>query len=784
MKFNYENIPAEMKREKRWVLFKLIKKDDKITKMPINAINGMFGKSNDATTWTTFEQAEQNLTRFRCDGLGFMLGDGWVGIDIDHAIPDQKELVNEFVSTLNSYSEYSQSKTGIHIIVKGTLPSGANRNKNIEMYCFGRFFALTGDVYQNHKDLHKTNIDESLKELWLKYIYQNNKSSETKKKSQEIVKDISINEFIPQKLNNNEIELIEFIKMNDIDKDVFSDLYDGNWQKHFGDHSSADFKFCFILAYWLKKKWSLTNNYEIANIIDKIVKKSGLMRDKWNEYRGSKKYSEITIGNAIGSANENLSTSRQTIKILNMQNKEQYDFDDTGNAKRFADFYCENLKYNHDNKCWMYYTNGTWKRDLLQIVKLRADQMIQDLKEEIGKKISKEQHNELLNDYIRNAMKNIKRLSSSAGKESMIKETQHLNNIPVLNENLDTNNFLLNCKNGVVDLTTGAIMPHSPDLLMSKNTNVDVLNEIKEPTRWIKFLNEVFDGDQKLIDFVQKAVGYSLTGSTKEQVLFQCYGKSGCNGKSVFFEILSEILGTYAITFDIESLLTAKKNTGANSDIARMQGARCGIANEPDESSKFKSNLVKRIVAGDKTVARFLYGMEFEFRPVIKFWIATNFKIKINGRDNAMVRRMVLIPFNQTFEGERKNKNLVEELKQELPEILMWAIQGCRKWQEEGLDIENTLQEEIKQYREENDMLLTYINDNIVKYPLDPSFREKASDVYNDFKIWAKNSNEYEISQRAFGQEIKKIFDSSTINGNVYYLGMKLKKHTQIKIKG
>ena len=167
MKFNYDNVPYEMKQLKRWVLWKVRKLENgKTTKIPINANNGYGAKSNDESTWTTFDDAIKKVDFYNCLGLGFMLGNGYFGVDIDHAL-DDKDLINEFVEHLKSYTEKSQSGEGIHIICKGVLPIGNRRKGNIEMYDSARFFAMTGDVLNDYVIEERT---EEIKELWEKYL--------------------------------------------------------------------------------------------------------------------------------------------------------------------------------------------------------------------------------------------------------------------------------------------------------------------------------------------------------------------------------------------------------------------------------------------------------------------------------------------------------------------------------------------------------------------------------------------------------------------------------------
>ena len=148
--FKYDKIPNDMKNTRRWVLWRVRKLEDgRTTKIPINANNGYGAKSNDNDTWVSFDEAIAKVKYFNCQGVGFMLGNGYFGVDIDHAIQDVN-LIREFATTLKSYTERSQSGDGVHIICKGVLPVSSRRKGNIEMYASARFFAMTGDVIDEY----------------------------------------------------------------------------------------------------------------------------------------------------------------------------------------------------------------------------------------------------------------------------------------------------------------------------------------------------------------------------------------------------------------------------------------------------------------------------------------------------------------------------------------------------------------------------------------------------------------------------------------------------------
>lgn len=758
-RFDYTNIPTELKSLKRWVLWKLKNTDKgKTTKVPINAKNGYGAKSNDSDTWTTFDEALKNVDYFGCDGLGFMLGKGYFGVDIDHAI-DNQELIDEFVDHLKSYTEISQSGEGIHIICKGVLPTGARRRGNIEMYDSARFFALTGNLYN---DIKYDNIEDrtnEVKELWSKYLCEEKKEVPQNAyvfKKQEITRPIST----MSSLSDNEV--IEKAKESQ-SGNLFTCLYYGQWEGLYPSQSEADMAFCSLLAFWCARD---------ENQMDRIFRSSKLFREKWDLKRGSNTYGQITIRTAVNKCRDvytpafNQVTQVYNPKTGEVVQKKQYDLNDTGNAQRFIDRFGNNIRYNFDNKCWMVFDGKTWVRDCKQLVKTQADILIEEMKVEMIKEQDKEFQKEL--------SKNIKHLSSNNGKEAMLKEAMHIGIIPTTNADYDKDDFKLNCFNGVVDLKNGKLLPHDKAYMMSKNTNLRVDLE-NEPVRWKQFLNEIFGGSQELVDYIQMAVGYTLTGDTKEQCFFQCYG-DGANGKSVFLDVLYAILGDYSLNCQIESILARNSGSsgGASSEIARMNGARFVRTNEPNEGSRFNEGLLKQLVSGDVTTARFLYGMEFEFVPRFKLWIATNYKINVRGTDYGIWRRQRLVPFEVKFEGKKADKSLPEKLANEYSQILGWAVKGAVKWVKNGLTTPKEIEIANNQYKQEMDIVASFLND--CTKPL-ANGREKASDVFKEYSQWAKDGHEYCMTQSKFGVEMGKRYQKKNINGYVYYIGLILKKH-------
>lgn len=759
-KYDYAQLPEEMKAQKRWVLWKKENREGRMTKLPVNAKTGYLAKSNDENTWVDFKTAFDKYTSeyYRnIEGLGFMLGNGFFGVDIDHAVDSSLEIVTEFVDALNSYTEISQSGDGVHIICKGVLPEGARRKGNIEMYDNVRFFALTGNLYNGEKRALADCTDKIIP-LYNKYLLNKKEAPEGAYVFERAVSE-NHPTFTAPKLSDDEIISKALSSKN---AGLFSLLYYGQWQGVYNSQSEADMAFCSLLAFWTGKD---------PVQMDRIFRTSQLIREKWDAKNGDSTYGRKTIDSAIRMCNEVYIPKRERLESSTYQETKGepapkcYDLNDTGNAERFVDMFGENIRYNFDNKCWVIWDGKTWQKDTRQLTKCYADLMIEKMKEEAVKEPDTKIADSL--------WKNVKHMASNSGKEAMLKEAQHIGVIPTQNKDYDQNAYLLNCNNGVVDLRTGVILPHRREYMLSRNTGIDC-DMSGEPTLWVETLTGIFKKSIDMVDYIQKALGYSITGDTKEQCFFQCWG-NGSNGKSLFFGVVYNVFGSYALNAQVESILTrGKSNSGnASPDIARMDGARFVRTNEPNEGARFNEGLVKQLTGGDDTItARFLYGQDFEFTPIFKLWIACNYKIVVRGTDKGIWRRQRLIPFTADFEGANDDKERREKLRQEYPKILGWIVKGCLKWQKEGLESPTEVKIATEEYKDEMDIVESWANECLI---LNKKYREKSGELYQSYERWAREGNEYKMSKTKFGLELSKKFEKTIVNGYVYYCGVQLR---------
>ena len=314
----------------------------------------------------------------------------------------------------------------------------------------------------------------------------------------------------------------------------------------------------------------------------------------------------------------------------------------------------------------------------------------------------------------------------------------------------DQQPFFLGCANGIVDLTTGNLLPGKPDQLISLSTNI-VYDLQAECPRWLSFIDEIFSSDNDLINFIHLAVGYSLTADTREQCFFILHGR-GANGKSTFLDILHELLGEYA---DItpSSTFIASRFDGSKipSDIAALCKKRFVIASEIKERAYLNEERLKSLTGDEPIKARFLHKDYFKFTPTFKIWLAVNHKPNISDTSDGFWRRMRLIPFERQFPPDARDDNLKEKLRKELPGILNWSIEGCLAWQKEGLKPPHKVLQASLDYRNESDILRQFISDMCIE---GDGYKVGASQLFDAYKNWADKNNELQLSQTKFGTKM------------------------------
>lgn len=405
---------------------------------------------------------------------------------------------------------------------------------------------------------------------------------------------------------------------------------------------------------------------------------------------------------------------------------------DLGNAERLKDYAGADLRFVWVWDSWMVWDGRRWKRDGGGEIMRRARDTVRALAA-MAEALDDEKQRAGL---VKHALK-----TESAGRlQAMVRLGACL-----LGEEsgaFDQRPWLLNCRNGTVDLRTGELGPHRRSDLLTKLVPVD-FDPISACPRWEAFLLQVMDGSDELVTFLQRAVGYSLTGATVEQVLFLLYG-TGANGKSTFTETLRALLGDYATQAEFTTFL-ARTSDSVRNDIARLVGARFVSASEAEGGRPLAEAVVKQMTGGDIVTARFLFKEFFEFRPDFKVWLAANHKPSVRGTDHGIWRRIRLVPFAVTIPPERRDKRLLEQLRAELPGILAWAVRGCLAWQREGLGIPPEVLAATESYREEMDVLAGFLAEHCISQG--GAFVE-TKELYAAYGTWAEGAGEKKLSKK------------------------------------
>lgn len=756
----YEKIPEELRPLAQWGLYRRIwqPEKNKYTKIPYSALTGTEASSTDRSTWTTFDRALEALPTYGLDGLGFFFADGYMGIDVDHIGPDIDRLEAgdkddntawEFIDATHSYTEKSMSGTGIHIIIRGGIPGSRRRKGNVEMYESGRFFAMTGDQFGPYDEINQADVTP----LYRKYLEP--KQVVPLRPSKPVApNNLSADEIIAKMLSSKAGGRIKL-------------LLEGGWEQFYTSHSEADMALANDLAFWTGRDFAR---------MDAIFRSSSLMRSKWDEKHGKTTYGVSTLNRAINDTRDVYHPEQERPKyILNFASgpdkpKEfpPHTWDDTGNAQRFVDRYGDVARYSYIDKAWYIYNDSFWELDQQGKLRTMIDAVILDLKHEkivAGPEIDPDKVEEKWAKFCKDSR-------SNRAKKAMEDELKH--HLSILPEEFDREPMLFNVLNGYVDMTDGVLHDHEIKKMFSKQSDVEYSDKTDCP-EWLAFLDQTFNGDQELIDYMQKAIGYSLTGSVQEQVMFILFG-SGRNGKSVFMDTLKHIAGSYGRTMQAKSIMVQQSSGGANSDIARLKGARLVSASEPNEGVRLDEGLIKELTGGESVTARFLYGSEFEFKPEFKLWLSTNHKPIIRGTDDGIWRRLMLIPFNHQVPVENVDKKLSFKLERESIGILNWAVDGALKWQREGLEPPESVKQASREYRNEMDVLDLFVTD---RCETGPDYQAPAGELFTVYQKWAEETGEYKMRKQKFGSEMMKKFDYKK-SGSRFYVGVRLKQDPRL----
>lgn len=437
----------------------------------------------------------------------------------------------------------------------------------------------------------------------------------------------------------------------------------------------------------------------------------------------------------------------EVLKKLNELNAvERFPMNDRGSADLFATVFMDVSRYNPTKKDWMYYDGTRWVADQEGMRAKRNAKTLADALVRYSVTVS------LPDDKRQSYIKYAAGMMNYRSRNVMVTDAKDLNFFD--NTELDKDDFLLNCKNCVLDLSGDQPkeLEHKADLLLSKICNANY-NPAATCTLWEKTVNEIMQGDSSKIEYLQKMSGRFLTGDTSEEEFYIFFGATTRNGKSTITELLLYLLGDYATTISPESLAIKvnKDSRTASPDIAKLAGTRFVVASEPPRRMLFDSSLVKTLTGRDTVSARFLHENEFQFKPKFKLILNSNYLPVISDKTVFSSNRVKVVPFERHFTEKEQNKHLKEQLQQEIDGILNWCIQGLSLYRKEGLEPPTAVQIATHEYSEDSDKIGKFISECLEKSDQNLA----AKDVYEKYSQWCNDCGLGVDGRTSFYEELK-----------------------------
>lgn len=433
-----------------------------------------------------------------------------------------------------------------------------------------------------------------------------------------------------------------------------------------------------------------------------------------------------------------------------------YHLSDVGNAQRLVATHGHVMRWVSKWKIWIVWDGRRWARDETGEVERRAKSVLLDMLAEAAALPTQEERKLLAGHAIKSEQANRLR--------AMIDVARSEKGVAISHTALDQQPMKLPLRNGTLDLATGKLGPHDPGHLMTKLVDIAYDPDAECPI-WHNTLSVIFGGDQSVIEYMKRAVGYSLTGDTSEQCLHFCHG-TGANGKSTIFDVMGHLAGEYGQQADFTTFLERRHDSGPSNDVARLAGARLVRSSEIGDQKKLNEGLVKSLTGGDTITARFLFSEHFEYVPQFKLWFAANHKPIIRGTDYAIWRRIRMIPFEVTIKDEQRDDALPKKLRAELSGILRWAVEGCQEWLAEGLRPPVRVLTATAAYQTESDIIATFISECC---EVDSGSEVAGGKLYTTYKRWAQDNGEYVMSNTKFGREMtdRGFLAKHSFSGNV-----------------
>lgn len=717
---------------KRYVMWRFEWRDDKWTKVPYQT-DGKPARTNDPATWCTLAEAQMAYVLGDFAGIGIVLGKltdtaRLAGVDLDGTAAHVR---NDNLHEIAPYIEQSAGGRGLHgLCIEAEARPGKKRD-GVEIYnggSGGRYFTLTGQAPPGEKLRRVAAGDFDPLRTLMGFPL-----------TMDAVGDAAGYEFDDEPtgaLTEKDLTAAERAVLANVREGKHArELFDNGTLRKDGVEETDLSKRDYGLALAICEAAQTTD----PRIINRLMRASECYRPKWDEPRGKRSYLGLTIAKAIAKAlkegqvftpiatNAGRREARTAANEVVIPESEcAVSLTEDNIARVFAQRFREQLLFDHTSGRWLQWDGTRWKPEATRLAYHYTRELTRGLNAEGKAKWAKA--------AVYAAVETIARTDRA---------------FACTLDQFDRDRWALGTPAGIVNLRTGQTRPPDPGALITRLAGAAPARG--EPTRWLRFLDESTGGDAEAIKFLRLWAGYALTGVTTEQVLVFIYGP-GLNGKGVFINVLSRVLGDYAQAADMRTF-TASRHERHPTDLAALRGARLVTASETEQSAEWAESRIKQLTGGDVVRARFMRQDEFEYRPQFKLAIIGNHRPRLRDVGEAMRRRLRIVPFN------RKPKVVNDKLEDELiaaeaGQILQWAISGCLDWQRDGLSMPPVVRAATDEYFESQDSFGEWLTTRVERVKL--SECESAGALFNSWAAYCKACGDEPGTRVRFADELKR----------------------------
>jgi putative DNA primase/helicase len=802
--FNPDGIPEYLKQRPQWIVWgkrtkpfqNALLDNGKLNRIPFNPRTGKVALSDDPKSWGTWEQVILAYQSGWYNGIGFMLAenDGLVAIILNHCF---------LIGTKKLLPEAEQILARFDTTFAEIFPSGNRRGDGLHIYCFGlasrcgkgehaqwielcgkditgrrtnRYICVTGHQFSKTREI--TNCQPSLSWLYrtfklpaipaITYPVLPTRDNSSRREKNEVSKAQPANEgsqndqrlkpasalnqqTIATAVNGSDTRAKPKKTLKHIATPAKNTVGaaastvaspDDESRQHASDVTEAETALLNVTT--LPRRDAQPTIATAVNGNDTRVKPKKTLKHIATPAKS-------TVGAAVSSVASPDNECRQRT----------FPFTDLGNAERFVHLYGDQLRYCQQNKSWYIWDGRRWERDQkMQAMGLVHNTVRSILNDATNTRLSKEQA-KLANNYARKS-------ENTTRMKAILEHARP--KLSIVQNELDAHPMLLNVKNGVVDLKTGHLLPHNPKLLLSQIANTAFVKTAACP-RWLAFVDWCFRGDQYLIDFVQKGIGYSIAGEIREQNFFVLYGDSD-NGKSTFINVIRLLLGDYGYAAP-HTLVIKQRHEGHPTELAALKGRRIVTVSETHKNAPLNIRRMKDLTNRTMT-ARFMGGNFFEFSQSHTIWIDSNHRPVINDPNDAGIwKRVKPIPFLNRIARKDRDINLEEKLLAEAPGILSWLVDGCVAYQRKGLAEPPIVVKAKRDYKGEGDVIGAFLEDCCRVD--DPNAVISTTLLFKAYQNWCAQNNLPALSNIVFGKEmVARKFEKKKSNRVRHYVGIQL----------